>query len=31
MANDILSDADSGGHLDGTKPTLDDFKQLFGS
>ncbi|KAL3793573.1 hypothetical protein ACHAW5_002853 [Stephanodiscus triporus] len=31
MANEILSDADGEGQLDGTKPTLEDFKQLFGS
>ncbi|KAL7540398.1 hypothetical protein ACHAXR_010079 [Thalassiosira sp. AJA248-18] len=30
MANEILSDADSGGQLDSTKPTLEDFKLLFG-
>ncbi|KAL7551748.1 hypothetical protein ACHAWF_014931 [Thalassiosira exigua] len=31
MANEILSDGNSGGHLDSSKPTLEDFKLLFGS
>ncbi|KAL3806165.1 hypothetical protein ACHAXA_004494, partial [Cyclostephanos tholiformis] len=31
MANEILSDVDGGGQLEGSKPTLEDFKQLFGS
>jgi len=30
MANEILSDVDSACQLDGTKPTLEDFKLLFG-
>lgn len=30
MSNEILSDVDQGGHLDSSKPTLEDFKLLFG-
>jgi len=31
MANDILDATDGGVQLDSTKPTLEDFKLIFGS
>jgi hypothetical protein len=30
MANEILSDVDGSGQFESTKPTLEDFKLLFG-